>query len=172
MSSYSEKNDQSSPMTQNIALLNEVSLFSTIPAQALKIIALLCRRNVLEAGEKLFEKGDDPSQCVYIISGKFSLIAERDDKSLDTVDKEYGKGELLGTLSLLASTPSLFSMIAQEESEVLILDRKSFNKVVEQFPEIYKFTVINIIKNIQRYDVQQLNGTSSELTSHVGVSLI
>ena len=172
MSSYSEKNDQSSPMTQNIALLNEVSLFTTIPAQALKIIALLCRRNVLETGEKLFEKGDDPGQCIYIISGKFSLVAERDGLSPSTIDKEYGTGELLGTLSLLASSPSLFSMIAKEESEVLILDRKSFNKVVEQFPEIYKIIVINIIKNIRHCDAQQLHDTSSTLTSHIGVSLI
>ena len=172
MSSYSEKNNQSSPMIQNIALLNEVHLFSTIPAQALKIIALLCRRNVLETGETLFAQGDDPSQCVYIISGKFTLVAERDGTNLAAIDKEYGAGELLGTLSLLVSSPSLFTMIAKEESEVLILDRKSFNKVVEQFPEIYKIIVVNIIKNIQRCDAQQLHGTSSTLTSPVGVSLM
>ncbi len=166
MSSYSENNDQVCQMNKNLELLQGVNFFSGFPAQALKIIALLSKTNVLEKGDTLFNEGDDPGGCSYIISGSFSLVSQHDSEP--TTKRLCKAGDLSGTLTLLSPVPSVFSMIAMEESEILTVDRKTFSKIINEFPEVYNQSVTNIIKDIQRWDAQQLKAAEPRC----GVSMI
>lgn len=166
MSSYSENNDQVCQMNKNLELLQGVNFFSGFPAQALKIIALLSKTNILEKGDTLFNEGDDPGGCVYIISGSFSFVSQH-DKEL-SAKRLCKAGDLSGTLSLLSPVPSVFSMIAMEESEILTVDRKTFTKIINEFPEVYNQSVTNIIKDIQRWDAQQLKAAEPRC----GVSML
>lgn len=166
MSSYSENNDQICQMTKNLELLQGVKFFSGFPAQALKIIALLSKINTLEKDETLFSEGDDPGGCVYVVSGAFSFVSQHD---LEPPTKRLCKaGELTGTLSLLSPVPSVFGMVAMETSEILTVDRKTFSKIINEFPEVYSQSVSNIVKDIQRWDALQLKAAEPRC----GVSMI
>ncbi|CAG36620.1 cyclic nucleotide-binding domain-containing protein [Desulfotalea psychrophila] len=169
MNSYSEDNYQSCQMKKNLAVLQEVDFFSQVPPQALKIIAFLCRRMFLDVGEIVFAKGDDPARCFYIVSGEFELICTADSGGESHIAKQ---GDLVGSLSLLARHSSPFTMTASKESDVLVIDRATFEKVVVQFPELYKITAENIAKRIYRWDALQCEKRCSDKSPRGGVSFL
>lgn len=152
-------------MQKNLLLLQEIDVFTKIAPHILKVIALLCRRVDLVTGEVLFHKGDDAAQAIYVIKGGFSLHYHADE------NHQVTSGDMVGALNLCCPFPSLFTMTAQENSEVLIFDRESFDKVVEQFPEILPIIVRASISRVQEWDKKQCKKDSLQ-RPYGGVSLL
>lgn len=152
-------------MQRNVNLLQEMEVFTKVAPHILKVIALLCRRIDLIEGEILFNKGDDPAQAIYVIKGSFLLTYEAEETH------RVEAGDMLGGLNLCCPFSSLFSMTAQQKSEILILDREHFNKVVEQFPEVLPLIVEASISRVRQWDKNQCK--AKELNRpYGGVSLL
>lgn len=152
-------------MQRNVTLLQEIEVFTKIAPHTLKVIALLCRRVQLVEGDILFNKGDDPAQAIYVIEGSFLLNYEAEE------NHSVEHGEMVGSLNLCCPFPSIFSMTAQEKSEVLILDRESFDKVVAQFPEVLSLVVQASISRVRQWDKKHCKADSLA-RPYGGVSLL
>jgi len=152
-------------MQRNVNLLQDIEVFTKLAPHILKVIALLCRRVHLIEGEVLFNKGDDPAQAIYVIEGSFLLSYKAEETH------KVETGDMVGSLNLCCPFPSLFSMTVLEKSEILILDRESFNKVAEQFPEVLPLIVEASISRVQRWDKKQCEAESAT-RPYGGVSLL
>lgn len=165
MSSCTENTKASCQMQKNVNVLQEIDIFAKVAPHVLKVIALLCRKIDLVEGEILFNKGDDPAQAIYVMSGSFRL------NYMTEQSHSIKSGDMVGSLNLCCPFPSLFSMTAEEKSEVLILDRESFDKVVEQFPEVLPLIVKASISRVHEWDKKQCKAESLN-RPYGGVSLL
>ena len=112
----------------------QTNFFAAISPEAVKLIAFLCTREVYKPGEALFNQNDDDGCAYYITAGSAGLVLET--RSGRQTVKTLGKDSFIGALSLVTVMPRKFSLIAETETECLVMTRKKFSKVLDQFPEI------------------------------------
>ena len=79
----------------------------------------------IEAGAKIFEQGKNGNYFYIIKEGTIQLYI--DDKFI----KEIGRGESVGELALIHSTPRSATAVAKSNLLVWVLERKNFRKIID-----------------------------------------
>jgi len=76
MSSNLEKSNpgRSCEFQENLNILRQISIFSPLPLDSLKVFAYLCNRERFKKGDFLFKQDEDDGQAFYIISGEAVLV--------------------------------------------------------------------------------------------------
>jgi CRP/FNR family transcriptional regulator, cyclic AMP receptor protein len=168
-----EQGSKGSELKENIQILRQITLFSWMPIETLKIIAYLCRRETFRVGELLFQSGDIGDRSFYIISGEAEAIIELPDQTV--VLKTLKTEEFLCSLALLGKMTHHFSVRATEKLTCLTLEREKFLKTMLQFPEhtskIFDATV-SLIMQWEKSFLQGLDLKSLSESNRLGVSLI
>ena len=125
---------EKSEFTDNLNLFRQIEFFSGIPLEVVKLFALLCQRTTYGAGDTIFNQGDDDRCSYYIISGNAKLVLESNGKEIEI--REYGPEAFFGVVSMLTPIVKQFSLKATEETTCVVMTRKAFSKVVDQFPDV------------------------------------
>lgn len=81
----------------------------------------------------VFEAGS-PSDALYIVLGGKVRILEGDDQ--DGLVAEIGPGDYFGELSLLRNTQHTKGAQAIEDSELMVLPKRSFESLLEADPDL------------------------------------
>lgn len=170
MNSYTEKNNKTPELQQNLALLNELPFFSSFPAKAMKLIAFLAERNSFSAGDILFDVGDDHGQAYLVLSGQIGLYRRvgRDKQ----VVASFSQNDFLGSLSLLGSLPSLFLLQAQEDSTLLSINRKEFSKILQQFPETMDLVLKATLNELYQWERKNMNQAEECCLKRAGATVL
>ncbi len=172
-SSEEDRLPRSSEYAENLALLREISFFSGLPLEPLKVLAYLCERERFGAGEYLFRQDDPEGKAFHILSGRAELL--RDDMGRTKALSDYLPGAFIGGLSLLADTNRLFSLRAVGETTCLTLTRERFAKTLSQFPDIVPKLLVAVVKSVSSWESRFFldHAEICELCrSRMGVSLI
>lgn len=154
MNSFTENNNQPPELQQNLDLLNELPFFSSFPAKAMKLIAYLAARDSFNAGDYLFEEGDDQNQAYLILTGQLTLYKSHDNQQREV--RTFHEGDFLGSLSLLGPMPSLFFLKATINTTVITIRRKQFATIVQQFPETSVLALRAALTNLYQWERQNL----------------
>jgi CRP/FNR family transcriptional regulator, cyclic AMP receptor protein len=175
MNSSMEKIDahSASEFAGNLSLLREISFFSELPLETLKVLAYLCTHENFRAGDYLFRQHDDDGQAFYIISGEATLLFKDGDQSI--VMGEFAKSTFVGSLALLGIAPRLFSLQARTDMTCLILTRHKFAKTMEKFPGIAPRVLqalVNSINSWERKFLGEIDTGCERCRLNIGVSLI
>jgi len=150
MNSSVEDRPPSSEYAQNLEILREISFFSGLPLEPLKILAYLCERERFKAGEYLFHQDEAEGKAFYIITGRAELLRAEQDR--DQAFSDYLAGSFIGGLSLLADTRRLFSLRAVADTACMTLTRERFAKTLEQFPEIVPKLLVAVVKSVSNWE--------------------
>ncbi len=135
MNSSSEKNNRClSEFHEHFELIKGISLFSGFPTQATKVLSYLFERGIFDSGDVLWEPGEDTGRAYYVLSGKIAVYRQTDAGKEQL--REFDKGCFVGGIALFGAFPSLFYVIAEEQTQFLTLQRQQMVKVMEQFPDI------------------------------------
>ncbi|MFH1139900.1 MAG: cyclic nucleotide-binding domain-containing protein [Pseudomonadota bacterium] len=175
MSSSPERNEtvKSSEFQQNLDILRQISFFSGLPLDSLKVFAFLCFRETFQPGDYLFRQGDDDGQAFYIISGAANLVFE--DNGQECSIREFTKDSFIGGLALLGNMTRLFSLKAVDEVRAMILTREKFNSTINQFPDQMPRIAKQVVESINAWEERSLQDRESECQAcrhKIGVSLI
>ena len=175
MSSNMAKNNPapSSEFQDNLNILRHIDLFSSLPLEAVKVLAYLCTRETFNQGDLLFQQKDDDGRAFYIISGKVNMVYN--DNGSEKEIRQYTPGDFFGSLALLGSARRLFSMVASESTTCLTITREKFSKTVDQFPELLPKIVKTIVLEIHQWEKQCLARQAEALEGrlhNVGVTLV
>lgn len=170
MNSFMEDNNQAPELQKNLELLNELPFFSSFPAKAMKLIALLAERDIFVQGDYLFEEGDDLRQAYIVLTGQLVLYDRfnNDEREVRT----FEPGDFLGSLSLLGSIPSLFSLKTSIDSTVLTMSRKQFTKIFEQFPETFNMAVKATLKSLHQWERKNMRRTDQYHNTRYGATVL
>lgn len=115
---------------EKLDLLRTVPLFSGLNERELERVSTLADIVDLPADRLLMTQGEHGREMFVLVSG--SVRIERDGRSLG----QRGPGEVLGEIALLDGGPRTATVTLSEPSRLLVLARREFQALMDEFPEI------------------------------------
>jgi CRP/FNR family transcriptional regulator, cyclic AMP receptor protein len=115
---------------EKLDLLRTVPLFAGLGKRELERVSTLADIVDLPADRPLMTQGEHGAQMFIVVSGAARI--ERDGRSLG----ESGAGEILGEIALLDGGPRTATVTLSEPSRLLVLARREFQALMDDFPEI------------------------------------
>lgn len=135
-------------LNDDIALLSLVPLFAGIDDDKLRLIAFGAERRRLNRGQQLFREGA-PADCAFAVaSGSVTLTRNLVDGRVEVVDT-VGRGTLLSELAMISFVERKFTATAEEDSEVIRINRPLFRRMLEEYPEVAVVVEGRIKANLQ-----------------------
>lgn len=152
MNSSTEKNDMhpSCEFRENLSILREISYFSVLPLETLKVFAYLCTRETFKAGDYLFHQDEDDGQAFYIICGKARLVQVQDGNEQEI--RDFGPEAFLGGMSLMGNMRRLFTLKALTDVTCLILTREKFSRALEQFSDLVPKILNALVERVRLWE--------------------
>ena len=127
-------------------LLARVPLFSGLDKIGLAQVAKLADEIDLPAGKQLLHQGDHPHEFFLIVDG--SVRIERDGEHLNTL----GAGDFLGEIALLDGGQRSATATADTPVSLLILGRREFNSLLNEFPDIRESVMTALAQRVRRLE--------------------
>ncbi len=145
--------ENSCRISKDFDILRQTELFSSAPAEIIKLFAYLAKHRIYQPGETILTQGENADNCYLILRGEVNVSTLH--KGHDIVVQKIQAGNFFGELALLASFEWFFSATARTEAEILITDRESFQKVLDKYPEKRQKITEKIIQlRISRFENQ------------------
>jgi len=121
-------------------LLDDLSLrdkkalrfFRFLSEEDLIILSRYCERKEAKSGEILINEGERSEYLAFIISGRLEATKDTGFKGNDIVLAEYSQGSTFGELGLLDRRPSGVTIVAVEDSSMVILNHLKFESLATE----------------------------------------
>lgn len=117
----------------DIACLNQIPLFRTLPKPRLKLVALMGERLHFDAGTKIIDEGERPEGVYFILSGEVELSHRREDGRAKRLLLE--RGAIVGDVPMLCDQPYIGEVTARSDVQALRLPRDLFFELLETIPD-------------------------------------
>jgi glucose-6-phosphate 1-dehydrogenase len=124
----------------NRDMLEKVPLFQTCSAVFLHSLSLMLKPDVFAPGDFIIRKGDTGSEMFFVVRGEVEALVDG-DKVVGTLRE----GDFFGETALLLSQPRTASVRAKTHCDLYVLDKKSFNRVLRDHPQLAK-SILEISK--------------------------
>jgi CRP/FNR family cyclic AMP-dependent transcriptional regulator len=120
---------------QIAAALHRVPLFATLSAGQLAELARVARRHRYSGDQTIFYQGDPGDTFYVILSGqvKVSVTSSEGQEAILVV---LDAGEGFGEFALLDDQPRSATIEATQNTEVLVLRKDDFRRLLRQMPDI------------------------------------
>jgi lysophospholipid hydrolase len=89
----------------------------------------------VNAGQVIYEQGEQSDSIFIILNGRLRAIQEREDKSIKVLG-EYGQGDSVGELEVLTDTLRPGSLHAIRDTELAKVPKMLFNSLAQEHPGI------------------------------------
>jgi CRP-like cAMP-binding protein len=140
---------QSERVLEAFKFLCGVPLFSNLDEKAMNLLAYSSKFQRVEKGKILFFQSD-PSEFAYIVrSGDISIVLSSPD-GRDMVINEMRSGDLFGELGILTKQPRSTSAVARADSEVLVIPREAFLRIIDSQPALARRILEITAQRLQR----------------------
>jgi CRP-like cAMP-binding protein len=113
--------------------LQSVPLFARLGEGSLEAILRLTRRRKFRKDEVIFHENEVGDSLFIILRGRVKVAIFGDDGKEVTLST-LSEGDFFGEMSLLDQEPRSATTIAEEECELLALQRDDFTRALEQDP--------------------------------------
>jgi len=115
-------------------------LFSRLGESSARSLADACRFRQVDKGTILFWQSD-PSESAYVVrSGRISIVLNSPD-GREMVIEEMRAGDLFGELGLLTKQPRSAGAVARSNSDLLVIPRDAFLRVMDQEPRLARLVL-------------------------------
>lgn len=145
-------------------VLKEQVLLQDIDKAAINKIAKITRQVSIKKGESLFKEKDDTKGLWLILSGKIEISRVTADGWRQTL-VVLPAGHFFGELSILEKRKHVASAVALEDTELLLLLKEDFEKMMEEdcalALHIVKRIAIVMSKNLRRMNDKFLSALIS-----------
>ena len=118
-------------LDSDVKLLAGLPLFSSLDAEALKLIAFAAETRTFMAGDVLCRQGELSFGGYVIVSGAVALNSSQND---GVATKILGPGGLLGELALIVATKNPATAMARQNLTVLSISRALFLRTLAKSP--------------------------------------
>ncbi|OPY01563.1 MAG: cAMP-activated global transcriptional regulator CRP [Syntrophorhabdus sp. PtaB.Bin047] len=121
--------------------LRSVNLFADLKDNELETISRILYVNTYHRGQLIFQEGEDGNALFVVLKGRVKVCLY-DEEGREYVLDVIGKDGFFGELALIDELPRSANAIAMEGSDLLIVRRADFTKLLMENPSIS----INILK--------------------------
>jgi CRP-like cAMP-binding protein len=116
-------------------LLQGVSIFSGLSDAELDVLLAATHTQRVPEGEVLFRKGEPGRQLYGVVQGRLRIFAVGPDGK-EMVFHIADPGDVIGEIALLDSNPRSANVVAIEDAELLVLDRREFLPFLDRHPRV------------------------------------
>ncbi len=113
-------------------LLQRASLFSTLPDDALRDIALHGREAPYGVNEVVVKAGEQGKSMFVILDGEVSVLAEDGGRELFRLSS----GDFFGEMALLTGGPRKATVVTATETRTFEIDEPTFRALVARHPDV------------------------------------
>lgn len=132
-------------------LLARVPLFSSLTQAQLAMLAASTNKQRYKRGEVLLKQGET-SQALYVmVVGRASVIA-RDSKGKEIILANVKQGDYLGEMSVLDGMPHSADVVADVQTDVLILGRSELLACLKESPAVSISMMRELVGRLRRAD--------------------
>lgn len=115
-------------------LKDDLRFFRFIEESDIEILSrFISCRDVVE-NELVWEEGDEGSSVIFVMEGKLEEKKSTEFEDKQVIAGVYGPGAILGEFGLLESSSRAFTAMALEDSQLLVLTRENFERLIEAHP--------------------------------------
>ncbi len=114
-----------------------MDIFEALPSEELETIAQLLRERRLAEAEVLCRQGD-PGDALFIVTGGRIRLSTTDPSGNEKVLTYFTDGQFFGEMSLLTGAPRSATATAETDSQVLVLDKASFDELLASRAQIMR----------------------------------
>lgn len=132
-------------MNNHVTLIADSVLGADLSAEECEVLAKICSLRTLSDQDILFSPGDTTGQLFVIASGRIEVIKNKGSKD-ETIMATLKPGALAGELSFIDGEPHSLTLRSRRDSQVVILHRDDFEKLIDTHPSI----VYNVMRAILR----------------------
>ena len=140
------------PPTLNPVLLNS-PIFSSMSELEFNAVAAFMERRVVKKGETIFNEGDRGQDMFILISGSLKAYKRQSDGTQRWMF-DFTPGNFLGEMSIIADEPRSATIMAKEDSQLMVLQGIDFYRIVFDHPMI-GIKMLNAIGTIQNMWLNQ-----------------
>lgn len=105
------------------------------------------KKRHLKKGDILLKEGDTDKKMYYISSGCIEVLAKVPGHHKKSNVNELRKGDLIGELSFFDGKPRSATLIAHEDTEALVIDKKFFDGIQADHVKIIQ-AMVKKIRNL------------------------
>ncbi len=125
--------------------LRNVSLFATMNERDMEVISKIIFINTYAKGEVIFQEGEKGDSLYIVLKGQVKVCLY-DEDGREYILAAIGKDGFFGELALIDELPRSANVITLEDSELLIIRRHDFTRLLMENPTI----TIAILKVLSR----------------------
>lgn len=151
------------------ALLSKQEFFAELDERALDELIQVSRIETAKARTELYHKGDEAHQIYLILSGRLKVMASSPEGE-DVVFSIMQPGEVIGEVALFAKCPRSGTVVALEDSELLVFHRRDFMPFLERHPrtalkvsEVLAARIARLSERVEDHRFLNLPGRLSKL---------
>jgi CRP-like cAMP-binding protein len=127
--------DESTNITERMALLGHVPMFAGLSEEDLSAIAELAVTRQFVAGQVVFREGDGGDTCYIVRSGLARAIRQHSDGRTITLS-HFGPGDIFGELAMFDAEPRSATVDVIDDAEVMGIPGRDMQRLMREHPEI------------------------------------
>ena len=130
-------------------------------------------RNINRYNKKqiIYSEGNHPNRLYYILKGKVKTY-KSNDNGKELVTELYSTGDFFGYVAMLEGVVYKDSAAALEDTELAIIPREDFDKLVNNNKEVAQKFIRLLAKNISEKETQLVNIAYNSLRKKVADALL
>ncbi|MCL2789993.1 MAG: cyclic nucleotide-binding domain-containing protein [Desulfobulbus sp.] len=117
----------------------------------------------IRRGEHLFAEGDQGDFMCFVVRGLLDVLKTSTKDGDHRVIARLGKGNTIGEMSLIDQSPRSATVVARQPSIVIILTKKKFEVLTEEYPVLG----VAFLKIIMRLLSLNMRLTTSQLADQL-----
>lgn len=156
-----------SPGIEGLQYLMETS----IGQDHLKLLTEDQKINKYKKKQVIYSEGNHPNRLYYVIKGKVKTF-KTNENGKELVTELFSEGDFLGYVAMLEGTVYKDSATALEETELAIIPREDFDKLISTNKEVAQKFIRLLAKNISERENQLVNIAYNSLRRKVADALL
>lgn len=144
-----------------LGLRDDLKIFHSLDEGELKQLAGEFELKRYPARSVLLREGEPGDYIGLILSGSFEVKKMTEFKGKQIVLAVLSRGSSIGELSIIDEKPRSATIVAIEDSELLIMRRDALNDFIQRYPLIG----IKILREINRILAIRLRGAIERITA-------
>ena len=112
-------------MVSRLELLGRVPLFSMLTSSQASVVADAVTKRRYKKGDSIVEQGKKSDALTILLTGRARVVSS-DSRGREVILAILGPGDYVGEMSLIDQKPHSASVLAEVQTDVLILSRQEF----------------------------------------------
>lgn len=147
-------------LKDEIEMLRRVPLFADISPAKLKLLAFTSDRVTYDAGQVLFNQGDQGDAAYVLLSGSADILINSPSGEIKV--GSIGANEIVGDIAILCDVPRTSTIKATSPVIALRIWKDHFLKLLAEFPEM-AIEIMRVLANRLSHTTADLTEARSQL---------